>query len=109
MYKYQPPGASPLPIDATEAMIALTIHSTTLKKTKVVQGGRLITLKQQLVDNYNQAVGNKPSTVRSVKGKQLKPINRRHNRRNNTEDSREGREIYQIDQQQPFSQERSRD
>ena len=47
-----------MPIDATKAMIAMTLQNTTFKKTKVVHKGKLMSLKNQLLEGYNNVVDN---------------------------------------------------
>ena len=47
-----------LPFDATKAMIAMTLQNTTFKKTKVVHKGKLMSLKNQLLEGYNNVVAN---------------------------------------------------
>ena len=41
-------------------MVAMTLQNTTLKKTKVVHRGKLISLKQQLLEGYNTLVARDP-------------------------------------------------
>lgn len=49
-----------MPVEASDALIAMTLQNTTLKKTKVVHRGKLMSLKQQLLEGYNTLVARDP-------------------------------------------------